>query len=307
MTYYFSEREQGELPRDKEEINGIVWRGVKALVMSRVGDGSFGVSYPEFCPDGDVPTGTNQQLLREAMQAEIPDLPTISLWNDHVSGDPPPTLSILDMIEFCWRCISKPILHGYHDFFKHNHLRFDVETGREEFRENINRIFRRNGLAYQLDAQLTDEGTYEGRIKRLLPPVLHEELVSANFDTGDSELDHMLETARRKLRNPDSTVRREALEALWDAWERLKTTGKGKDKKTQVKDLLDATAGSSSSQFREALEREARELTGVGNKLQIRHSETNQERLTKDVHVDYLFHRLFSLVSVILRTHSQLS
>ena len=160
MTYYFSEREQGELPRDKEEINGVVWRGVKALVMSRVRDGSFGVSYPEFCPDGDVPTGTNRQLLREAMQAEIPDLPTISLWDDYVSGDPPPTLSILDMIEFCWRCISKPILRGYHDFFKHNHLRFDVETGREEFRENINRIFRRNGLAYQLDTQLTDEGTY---------------------------------------------------------------------------------------------------------------------------------------------------
>ena len=72
-------------------------------------------------------------------------------------------------------------------------------------------------------------------------------------------------------------------------------------------DLLDATAGSPSSQFRDALEREAKELTGLGNNLQIRHSETTQERLTKDVHVDYLFHRLFSLISVILRTRGQLT
>ncbi len=201
------------------------------------------------------------------------------------------------MIEFCWRSLGKPIKLDYHQYFSHHHLEFDVEAGREEFGESINRIFRRNGLAYQL--------TDEEHIERLSPPILHEELTSAHFYTGDSELDRILETARYKFRNPDPATRREALKALWDAWERLKTTGDGQDKKTQVKGLLDATAGSSSPQFRDVLEREATELTKVGNKLLIRHSETNQERLAKDVHVDYLFHRLFILITVILRTDGQ--
>lgn len=199
------------------------------------------------------------------------------------------------MIEFCWRCIGKPVRGGYHDFFKHYHLRFDVEAGRDEFREAVNRIFRRNGMAYKL--------TKEGRIERLAPPVLREELASAHFRTGDSELDRMLETARCKFVDPDEAVRREALEALWDAWERLKTLGTGPNKKAQVAALLDATAGSSSPRFREALEREAKELTWIGNNLRMRHSETSQERLAISDHVDYLFHRLLGLIQAILRTH----
>jgi len=34
-------------------------------------------------------------------------------------------------------------------------------------------------------------------------------------------------------------VRRESLEKLWDAWERLKTVEPGGDKKAQAKALLD--------------------------------------------------------------------
>ena len=99
----------------------------------------------------------------------------------------------------------------------------------------------------------------------------------------------MLETARRKFLDPDAATRRESLEALWDSWERLKTLVGGPNKKTQVASLLDSTAGSSSPGFRKALEQEARELTWIGNNLQIRHSETRQERLSKGEHVDYLF------------------
>ena len=178
-------------------------------------------------------------------------------------------------------------------FFKHSHLKFDIKTGRSEFCEAINRVFRRNGLAYEL--------TEKGRIKRTAAPVLREELASAQFRTSNAELNRMLETARRKFLDPDEATRREALEALWDAWERLKTLGRGQDKKAQVTSLLDGTAGSSSPKFREALEREARELTQIGNNLQIRHSETSQERLVEGKHVDYLFHRLFSLIWTVLR------
>ena len=80
---------------------------------------------------------------------------------------------------------EKPVRGSYHGFFKHHHLSFDGDAGRQEFQETINRIFRRNGLAYELTAQ--------GRVERLAPPVLREELASAQFHTPDPELNRMLE------------------------------------------------------------------------------------------------------------------
>jgi len=135
---------------------------------------------------------------------------------------------------------------------------------------------------------------------RLAPPVLGDVLTHASFKTGDNELDHLLEKSRRKFLDPDLAIRREALEALWDAWERLKTLG-GVDKKAGISALLDAAAGSSSPRVRVALEQEAAALTKLGNELRIRHSETDREAIANHAHIDYLYHRLFALIFAILR------
>ena len=132
--------------------------------------------------------------------------------------------------------------------------------------------------------------------------MLREELVAVEFNSGDAELDQMLENARRKFLDPDPGVRREALEKLWDAWERLKTLGIGSNKKVQTGDILDRAAGASSGKFRKVLENEAKELTWIGNNLQIRHSEVTQEGLAAASHVDYLFHRLMAFVLLILQS-----
>ena len=55
-------------------------------------------------------------------------------------------------------------------------------------------------------------------------------------------------------------------------------------------------------QFRETLEAEATELTRIGNTFRIRHSETSQTPLENDTHVDYLFHRLFGLIHLLLKS-----
>ena len=295
MTY-FSERENGERFRDNEDINERAWGGIQALIFARIEDGSFGAFYPENCPDSPVPIGSNESRLWQAMRAEIPNLQQRP-W-DSWGEEPPYTTDILDMIEFCWRYVGKPISNFHHSYFRHDHFQFDIEAGQDEFRDNVNRIFRRNGLAYEL--------TEQGNIERLAAPVLHEELAAIQFDTGEAELDRLLETARRKFLDPNEAVRHEALEVLWDAWERLKTLGSGPDKKAQITSLLDCTAGSSSSPFREVLEREAIELTRIGNHLQIRHSEVGQERLAEGKHVDYLFHRLLSLIQAILRMNGRM-
>ena len=292
---YFSEREGHEVPRNSVEVSEVVWRGIRSLIRARVEDGSFAATYRENCFDGPIPIGTDDAAFRDAMRARIqglPDWPWIENTGWNGTSEIPPTLKILDMIEFCWASIGKPISRGYHDFGKHNHLTFDKDAGREQFRADVEDIFRRNGIAYML--------TEGGHIERLVPPVLQDALDRLETNTGDLELDRLLDTAPRKFLNPNPETRREALEALWDVWERLKTLDGQGDKKAQANAMLDKTAGKTSSKFRDALEREAIELTGIGNNLRIRHSETNQEMIATSEQVDYLFCRLFSLIQLIL-------
>ena len=289
---YFSEREDGELPRTETEITTVVWDGIVAQVRTGIEDGSFGATFPENCLDGAVPSGTDETLFLNAMKADNPGLAARDwLW---ASDDLPTVSVVMDMIEFCWRVVGKPEQLGYHDYHKHYHLNFDAEAGRNEFRDAVNQIFRRNGMAFEL--------TQGGEIQRLVPVVLREALVQSVFTTGDGELDNMLETARTKFLDPDEVIRRQALQELWDAWERVKTVEPGKDKRESVTALLDRSAAAGGEGFRKMLEVEALELTRIGNSFQIRHSETTQERLNSAEHLDYLFHRLFSLVRMILRT-----
>ena len=132
---YFSEREKGELPRDKEEIDNRVWKGIEVLIEGRIDDGSFGAKYPTRCPDGEGITGSDADAVWQAIGAEIPNL-----WY-RSEGKSPQPLDILNLIEFCWRCIGQPSSKGFHDYFKHDHLDFNIQAGRNTFRDDINRIF----------------------------------------------------------------------------------------------------------------------------------------------------------------------
>ena len=304
---YFSETETPESPRETEEIGATVWRGLLSVIRSRVTDGAFGAKYPEICEDGTFVCGVDMVMFDDAMRAEIPELAALDSLYSNRSGHSgatllaanigfelgapdilPSTLTILDLIEFCWKNVAKPSVLDHHAFFRHSHLGFDEWSGKGDFRNQVETIFRRNGIAYRL--------TEEGRIERLVSPVFQSTLVQSKASTGDAELDRLMDTAQRKFLDPHAGTRREALDALWDAWERLKTLDGQGDKKSQAKAMLDKTAGTSSPKFRDALEREARELTSIGNSLRIRHSETSQEILAVDEHVDYLFYRLFSLI-----------
>ncbi len=287
---YFSERELGARPRIVEEISPSVWGGLVAILNSRLNDSSFGYRYPEECPDGNNVCGCDSHSLSLSLAAENPG---ISLPLD--ASNIPPSLAILDLLEFCHRAIGKPISTNYHPFFNHHHLRFEAEEGQAVFREDIARIFSRNGIAYELRS--------DGNIIRLAPEGLRETLVSAGFRTGDDELNSLLNTARAKYLDPNPTVRQESLEKLWDAWERLKTIEPGADKPAKVRALLNRA--SPEATFREALNKEAIELTRIGNNFRIRHSETTQVPLELNEHVDYLFHRLFALIMLFLKTTSR--
>jgi hypothetical protein len=283
---YFSDRERGARPRTKLELPSAAWGGIVALVDTAITSGAFGAEFPDECSDGRGTIGTNSRAMGLAVRADIPELE----WPLD-DNECPPTLVVLDLVEFCVRHIAKPQPYEHHGYLGHDHLAFDREAGESEFRERINRIFARNQIAYEL--------AENGHIIRLAAPVLDEVLTSETFDTGNEKLDDLLELARAKFLDPDPAVRREALEKLWDAFERVKTLEPGKDKKASVQALLEKA--SNEHTLRQLLRDECKSLTKAGNTFHIRHSETTQIELETEDHVDYLFHRLFALIWLLLR------
>lgn len=296
---YFSDKERGPRPRIEEEITPEAWGGIIALIRSLISTGAFGFKYPEMCPDGAGPVGTDEQALALALKAEIPNIewplqaPTEVLvrGGEDQESYVPDAFTILDLIQFSYQAVAKPIQGRYHDFFRHHHLTFDEDGGREQFRSTVNSILARNGIAYQLKA--------DGSIERLAPPLLKDLIANTVFRTKDSTLNQMLEDARRKFLTPDPVVRRESIERLWDCWERIKTLERPNDKKASITLLLNKAA--TEADVRAMLEEEARKLTDIGNSFHIRHTEVKQTLISDSHIIDYLFHRLFSMIMLLLR------
>ena len=299
MNDYFSDRENGPRARTEQVISPVVWAGLVATVQALINGGAFGLRFPERCPDGQAVCGCDTDALAASVIAEMPGLAwpleTMCLVEEGFLSQREPfapnTLLILDFIEFIYASVAKPIPGKHHDFFSHHHLTFDQQSGQEEFRATVNRIFSRNGVAFEMLST--------GRIVRVLPPVLGEDLKRTIFRTGDRTLDNMLDECRAKFSDRNPLVRREALERLWDGWERLKSLADPGDKKRSIKIILDATAAEPS--LRARLEGEATELNSIGNSHLIRHSEVNQVPVIDVDQVDYLFHRLFAMIQLILR------
>lgn len=138
---------------------------------------------------------------------------------------------------------------------------------------------------------------------RVSPPVLAEAVAASAPPTGDTVLDDLLRRARHGFREPNPVARRTALEKLWDAWERLKTVDEAEDKRRSTTKLLDRAAPDQA--FRKVLEAEASALTAIGNHFHIRHFEADRTPVTDDAHVDYLFHRLWAFIWLLITARTE--
>ena len=192
--FYFSDRERGARQRTEEMIPPKVWGALCRLITGKIDDDSFGFKFPAMCPDGAGPCGCDARSFRVILTAEIPEL------DEEQPLDPshlPETAIILDLLEFCAQAVAKPVYGSFHSFFAHHHLDFDRETGLVDFVTSVNRLFARNGIAFELSP--------DGQARRLAPTGLREELAAAVFHTGDRETDKLLEIARRRIlsQHPD--------------------------------------------------------------------------------------------------------
>jgi hypothetical protein len=285
-TRYFTDREYGQRPAVSEMIDGRVWDALQGSIEMRLDSGAFGYRFTAQCGDGDGPCGCDRRAFARFVKAEVP-------WIEWPLGreDPPETPVILDLLEFCATAVGEPILGSYHSFQHHYHMRWDRAAGLAAFVDEVNTLFQRNGIAFKLDA--------DGRAERILPKPVAQALGWTMFQTGDGELDRLLEYARSHFLSPKLDDRRDATEKLWDAFERMKTLEPGSDKKVQADALLDRAADAR-SKMRIALSEEAKALTTLGNSLRIRHSELTQEMIDRSEQLDWLFVRMFSFVRLLL-------
>jgi hypothetical protein len=293
MKRLFTERRGGTKPRVVGELNSTQRYTVLGLVQTHIEQGWFGETFPYFCEDGRGNAGCDLQKLKTTMAAYgviWPGKPTSGVMSLD-PADPPTDGQVFDLIEFSYEHMALPTAHDFHSYWSHSHYSYDHAAGRAKFQEEVNRIFERNGIAFNLDDS--------GEVTRIAPAVLQETLAETTFKTGDTILDDILDVARHKFLNRSQDVRRESLEKLWDAWERLKTMEQGKDKKARTTALLDRAA--TEPNLRQRLDEEAVALTQIGNQFMIRHMETDKIPISDSAHVDYLFQRMFALVRLLLK------
>jgi hypothetical protein len=300
-SVYFSDKELGSKELSSEEISVDVWKAIVAIYDLFISNCALAGEFSEECLDpGHVVCGCNKSQLEDALKGEVPEL-SIPVSGSYYNEDNLPNkYAILDFLQFLHKNIKDPTKISYHDYHRHNHYSFsDNGLFKSQFRDRINTIFSRNGVVFSLDEN--------GQIKRSIPKSLAKIITDIRFNTGDERLNELLETAYSKFVLPRPESRIESLEKIWDAFERMKTYFE-ENKKLSADKLINVVS-ENNSLFSEYISREFKEeLTGIGNKFQIRHFERGKVELKSNLHIDYLFYRMSCLIHLCVESlrHNQL-
>ncbi len=264
----------------------ILWKGVIEVYKQLLEHDYLAERFPIACQDGDSRfAGTDVERASSTILAQTGASVT-------TEGSPPSQDQFITLVEFLHSVVSAPSGKRWHSFWRHHdYTSFSKPEGQRFFDTQVNTLLTRNG--YPIEIQ-------EGRVRRTERLGLELEWVHVQeivFNTGDADLDRLLEEARKRFADPDPSERQIALEKLWDAFERLKTID-GEGKKESVDNLL--SKASSSGDIRRVFEKEMSTLTEFGNNFQVRHHEKGKFAIPKDTDKEYMFYRMFALIWAML-------
>lgn len=262
--------------------------------------------YPERCPDGAECCGINRSELNLDMKYEIPTLfrdnygcigipvQHKNVFYSEVKVDVYDQFALLDYIEFMGENVRDIANKTWHGYFQHYDLSFKQSNAVfEKFREDINAIFVKTGLLYELN----EEGCIERVEENGVLDITMETSMTTVSEAGIQEL---LTRAIVLHKSPYPSDHRDAVEKIWDALERLKTYYTSLDKKNSVSKIVNDMA-SGRDEFIKLFNNEFIALTNIGNDFRIRHHETNKIDITDNRHYDYFFNRCLSLIALALQ------
>ncbi|WP_242649352.1 hypothetical protein [Syntrophomonas wolfei] len=155
-----------------------------------------------------------------------------------------------------------------------------------DFEMEINAILKLNGIALKL---------CHGKITSTFDIPIKTGIFTPIQEAGLKEL---LQEATKYY---DEGNFKNAVEKLWDAFERLKTYySPALDKKESINKII-RNMGSNKEPYKELFEKEFHELTTIGNNFRIRHHETTKTDIEDNRHYDYFYKRCLSLISVAIQ------
>ncbi|WP_331758779.1 hypothetical protein OG225_41255 (plasmid) [Nocardia sp. NBC_01377] len=284
-----SDRTIGPVPRDQDELPDATRAGLVAYVAGLIDQDWFAERFPERCRDGNSICATHKTSLGIAFQAIIPGI-SIPPNPDRMSD-----LEVFDLLEYAYPLISKPKQGDYHSFRRHHEYTFfNRRSAPGEFRDQVNHLLARGGANYEMD----DEGQIQRRGSASVRRLVRE----LRPDTGDDVLDELILRATRLYTSTDPQVRQDALEKLWDGFERLKSI-RDPNKQRGAEALLE---GIEPPDLRTAIEKEMFALRDIGNQFRIRHSEVGQVQVPDSAR-DYLLTRMGDLLMYLLAENNWLS
>ena len=265
--------------------------------------------YPEECPDGHGCCGFNFHQFSEDMEFEIPtlfrkngviDKPRAmrNVFNvDDVVYDDYDQYALIDLIEFVAQNMRDITRRSHHGFFGHDDLSFGTTNGATIwFIDDINAIFNKTGLLYRLTSDLEVERKEESGI-------MSDEIEAEIAAITEPGLKELLVTAIQKHKSPYPEDQKDAVEKIWDAFERLKSYyASKKEEKRQSIDKIVTDISGGEEYFKQLFDKEIRTLTDdIGNACHIRHSEVWQVDITDIRHYDYFFNRCLSLIALAIQ------
>lgn len=261
--------------------------------------------YPDECSDGYVCSGLDERKLLLELKFLIPDLFGVSdadntHWKYYPGKDifveePYNQYSLFDFIEFMYSNIRDITAREWHGFMQHSHLKFSNKRSTcDRFIEDINGAFLITGLQYELSA--------DGKVERIISDAeLAEETMQSIKGLNEQGLVDLLTEAVNLYKAPRTMYRSQAVEKIWDAFERMKTFYSPKlDKKSSANQVISTIAGSNSD-VESLLHSEFMSLTSVGNDYRIRHHEKGKVEINDDNHYDYLFSRCLALINLAVK------
>jgi tetratricopeptide (TPR) repeat protein len=154
-------------------------------------------------------------------------------------------------------------------------------TDKQSFEASVNSLLR----AYEVGATLKN-GYIELNSEELEPlPTVDEEVTS-----------ELLRKAEMLYLKGEID---QAIQALWDAFERIKTYFYPHNKKDSADKLIHLMSHGNKKML-EIFEEEASELTHIGNSCSIRHHEMNQVRIKNLLFLKYLYQRCWAFITAAL-------
>lgn len=294
---YYTERHGMRAPIERTSIITIEMYAMLFDCCTKYYD-NIAWKYPAECPDGNGCCGLDYEKFSAAMTFEIP-----TLYRDRNGNIEKPRkdyydrtdvydqYALLDLIECIASNCTDIASRRPHGFFRHDDLNF--EKTREiykEFRAEINNIFEKTGLLYTLTPDKIVERVSEN-------DTLSAEVEAQVQQITESGTRELMKEAIALYKTPRPLARRDSVEKIWDAFERMKTyyTQLNKSQSAQ-KIVIDMSNGQ--TEFEKLFNDEFKALTDIGNGFRIRHHETNKTDIKDDRHYDYFFNRCLSLIAL---------